>query len=304
MTPEGNFEGRTILSRVRGDEEIGRFRGLEPEDVAAAPGSGAGDAAGGAGAAAAAGARRQGHRCVEWADAGGVRGCGRGRSGRCRLPRPRADRGERYRAAAVRAGEALLTLLQGPDGRMARSWKDGRTSGQGVLEDQTHVAAGLLALYEATWDERWFVAARRIMDATLEHFADPAGGFFDTADDHEPLPARPKELQDNAAPSGNAMAATVLLGLAALTGEGRYRDAAERSLGLVSAYAARYPTGFAQWLLALDFAISHGARDRDRRRPGRPRHGSAAGAGARRVPAARGGRAHPRRGDQRDPAPA
>ena len=156
----------------------------------------------------------------------------------------------------MRAGEALLTLLQGPDGRMARSWKDGRTSGQGVLEDQTHIAAGLLALYEATWDERWFVAARRIMDATLEHFADPAGGFFDTADDHEPLPARPKELQDNALPSGNAMAATVLLGLSALTGEGRYRDAAERSLGLVSAYAARYPTGFAQWLLALDFAIS------------------------------------------------
>ena len=230
VTPEGNFEGRTILSRVRGDEEIGRFRGLEPEEVgsrlararamllearARRPQPARDDKAI---------AAWNGLMLAAFADAAVVLSS---------LPAAAAgvDRGERYRAAAVRAGEALLTLLQGPDGRMARSWKDGRTSGQGVLEDQAHVAAGLFALYEATWDERWFVAARRIMDATLEHFADPAGGFFDTADDHEPLPARPKELQDNALPSGNAMAATVLLALAALTGEGRYRDAAERLAG-------------------------------------------------------------------------
>jgi uncharacterized protein YyaL (SSP411 family) len=257
VTDEGNFEGRTILARVRGDEEVGRLRGLEPEEVATRlararallldarsrrPQPARDDKAI---------ASWNGLMLAAFADAAVVLGSLPGTAAGAR-----GDRGERYRAAAIRAGDALLTRLQGPDGRMRRSWKDGRTSGQGVLEDQSHVAAGLFALYEATWDERWFVAARRIMDATLEHFADPAGGFFDTADDHEPLPARPKELQDNALPSGNAMATSVLLALAALTGEGRYRDAAERSLGLVTAYAARYPTGFAQWLLALDYAIS------------------------------------------------
>jgi uncharacterized protein YyaL (SSP411 family) len=144
----------------------------------------------------------------------------------------------------------------GPDDRLRRSWKDGRATADGVLEDHACLAEGLLALYEATFDERWFVAARRLADRILDGFADPAGGFFDTDDGHERLVIRPKDLQDNAVPSGNAMAVTVLLRLGALTGEGRYRDAAERALGLVTGVVARYPGAFAQWLVALDFALA------------------------------------------------
>ena len=130
-----------------------------------------------------------------------------------------------------------------PDGSLRRSWKDGRASQAGVLEDYTHLAEGLLALYEATFDERWFTAARELMDQVLARFADPAGGFFDTAADAEQLVTRPKDLQDNALPSGNAMAVTVLLKLAALTGEGRYRDAAEGSLRLVRCLCRSVPVG-------------------------------------------------------------
>jgi uncharacterized protein YyaL (SSP411 family) len=125
-----------------------------------------------------------------------------------------------------------------------------------VLEDYTHLAEGLLALYEATFDERWFETARRLVDRVLERFADPAGGFFDTANDHERLITRPRDPQDNAVPSGGAMAATVLLRLAAWTGEGRYRDAADRALGTTTTYLERYPTGFAQWLVAATFAAA------------------------------------------------
>ena len=84
----------------------------------------------------------------------------------------------------------------------------------------------------------------------LAHFADPQGGFFDTADDHEALITRPKGLQDNAIPSGGAMAAEVLLRLAAFTADDRYRTAAESAIAGVAAYARRYPTAFAQWLNA------------------------------------------------------
>jgi uncharacterized protein YyaL (SSP411 family) len=164
--------------------------------------------------------------------------------------------GARYREAAVRCASMLVDALRSPDGRLRRSWKDGRASHDGVLEDSTHLADGLLALYEATFDERWFVVARDLMEQVLAQFADPAGGFFDTAADAEALITRPKDLQDNAVPSGNAMAATVLLRLAALTGEGRYRDAAEAALRLTAAFVDRYPTGFAQWLIALDFALA------------------------------------------------
>ena len=162
----------------------------------------------------------------------------------------------RYVTAGVRAATAITGGLLAEDGSLARSWKDGRATGQGVLEDYADLADGLLALYEATFDERWFAAARALMDRVLARFADPAGGFFDTADDHERLVARPKDPQDNAVPSGNGMATLVLLRLAAWTGEGRYRDAAEAACRTVTAYLPRYPTGFAQWLVALDLAFA------------------------------------------------
>jgi uncharacterized protein YyaL (SSP411 family) len=163
---------------------------------------------------------------------------------------------ERLTAAAVRAAEVICAGLLAGDGSLRRSWKDGRAVGQGVLEDYADLAEGLLALYETTFDERWFVIAQRLMDRVLERFADPAGGFFDTADDHERLITRPRDVQDDAVPSGGAMATTVLLRLAAWTGEARYREAAERALGTVAPFLARYPTGFAQWLVAATFATA------------------------------------------------
>ena len=125
----------------------------------------------------------------------------------------------------------------------------------GYLEDYANLAEGLLALYETTFDAKWFTAARELADELLAHFTDPQGGFFDTSDDHEELVTRPKDMQDNAVPSGNAMAVTVLLKLAAYTGDSRYADAAEHALGAVQRALAAAPLGFAQWLCALDFDL-------------------------------------------------
>src|SRR6185295_17607286 len=157
---------------------------------------------------------------------------------------------------AERAAGAIVDGLLRPDGSLGRSWKDGRAVGSGVLEDYTHLADGLLALYEASYEEKWFKIAKALLDRVLEHFADPAGGFFDTADDHERLVTRPKDVQDNAVPSGNAMATRVLLRLAAWTGDGAYRSAAERAMRTVVPFVGRYPTGFAQWLGAMDLALA------------------------------------------------
>jgi uncharacterized protein YyaL (SSP411 family) len=167
----------------------------------------------------------------------------------------RLEGGQRYVDAAAQAADTILGGLLAPDGRLGRSWKDGRASGDGVLEDYADLADGLLALYEATWDERWFSVARDLADQVLARFADPAGGFFDTAADHEALVARPRDPQDNATPSGGSMATLVLLRLAALTGEGRYRTAAERAMRQVTPFVGRYPSGFANWLTAMDFAL-------------------------------------------------
>ncbi len=159
-----------------------------------------------------------------------------------------------YAGAATNAADAVWAGLWTPSGRLLRSWKDGRAMHAAVLEDHADLAEGLLALYQATFEPRWFVASRELAELIVTRFADPAGGWFDTADDHETLVARPKGLQDNALPSGGAMAAVVLLRLAALTGEGHLRTAAEAAVAGMAPLAASHPNGFAWWLVAADLA--------------------------------------------------
>src|SRR5205085_8229394 len=143
--------------------------------------------------------------------------------------------------------EFLLSALRRPDGALHRTWKPGHAAHlNGYLEDHANVADGLVALYEATFDARWLVAATSLADIILERFADTEnGGFFDTSSDHEVLISRPKDLFDNATPSGNAVAADVLLRLGLLTGRSDYRNAAQSVLELLREPMTRYPLGFA-----------------------------------------------------------
>ena len=160
-----------------------------------------------------------------------------------------------YYAIARKNANFDLTALQ-RDGRLLRTWKNGQAKLGGYLEDYAFLADGLLALYQTDFDVRWFAEARGLVKVMLDHFGDKTnGGFFDTSDDHEELITRPKSLQDNAIPSGNAMAVRVLLLLASLTGEARYYDQAGRALKTLSGTMRQYPTAFGHWLGALDFYL-------------------------------------------------
>jgi uncharacterized protein len=115
---------------------------------------------------------------------------------------------DEYRLVAERNADFILRKLRAENGRLRRSWKAGDVRHTGYLEDHANLIEGLLALYETTFNERWFAAARELADTMLAHSTDPAGGFFDASDDAEALVTRPKDLQYNAVRSGNAMAAT------------------------------------------------------------------------------------------------
>ncbi|HZS34860.1 MAG TPA: thioredoxin domain-containing protein [Methylomirabilota bacterium] len=160
-----------------------------------------------------------------------------------------------YLGVAVRNAEFLLSALV-VDGRLQRTWKDGRARLLGYLEDHAMVADGLLALHEATLDGRWLDEARRLADTMLDLFWD-AGveGFFDTGRDHEALIVRPRNLFDSAVPSGSSVAADVLLRLAVVTGETVYERRAVETLRAVAPLMARYPAGFGRFLAALDFHL-------------------------------------------------
>jgi len=159
--------------------------------------------------------------------------------------------------AGIKNAEFLLSTMRRADGSLYRTWKPGHAAHlNGYLEDHANVADGLIALFEATFDPRWLTASTSLADIILAHFADADnGGFFDTSSDHETLISRPKDVFDNATPSGNAVAADALLRLALLTGKDEYERAARGVLEVLREPMARYPMGFARSLSALDFLL-------------------------------------------------
>jgi uncharacterized protein YyaL (SSP411 family) len=142
------------------------------------------------------------------------------------------------------------------DGRLMRTWKDDRPRLNAYLEDHAFLLEALLRLYEATFEERWFVEARALADTIIERFSDrEQGGFYTTSDDHEQLVARRKDLEDHPIPAGGSSAAFGLLRLAALTGSHVYEEAALGHLHLIHELGPRHPHAFGHLLRALDFHL-------------------------------------------------
>jgi uncharacterized protein YyaL (SSP411 family) len=227
-TAEGNFEGANILTRGEGDpEKLGEWRcklyGVREKRVW--PGL-------------------DDKRLCSWnglmisalAEAGAVL------------------ENELYLDAARKCADFVLTKMRDDSGRLLRTWKDGAGRLNAYLEDHAYMVEALLTLYEATWEPRWFNAAREIADTMIERFADDErGGFFDTSADHEQLITRRKSLEDNPIPAGNSSAAFGLLRLTALTGERLYEEHSVGVFRLLHEVAARHPQAFAHLLQAMDF---------------------------------------------------
>ena len=163
---------------------------------------------------------------------------------------------QKYLDAAAKAADFLLTKLRRDDGRLLHTWRHGEAKLDAYLDDYANLAGGLVSLYEATFDGQHLDQAIALVQTILDHFTDSTdGGFFYTADDHEQLIVRNKDLYDNAVPSGNAMAATVLLRLGKLTGEQKYLDAATGAMQTTVGLMRQAPAGVAQILIALDMHL-------------------------------------------------
>jgi uncharacterized protein YyaL (SSP411 family) len=235
VTERGNFEGKNILHLAQGPEApepegLGEMREalLEARSQRVWPGL-------------------DDKRLASWnalaiaafADAGAVLG--------------RAD----YLDAARACAEFVLGQLRDESGNLLRTYKDGRAHLNAYLEDHAFLLEALLALYESTFEERWFAEAQALADTTVERFGDPErGGFYSTSGDHEELIARRKEVGDHPIPSGNSSAAMGMLRLAALTGERRYEEAGTGVFALFANPAVQHPDAFAHMLCALDLHLS------------------------------------------------
>ncbi|MGH2991297.1 MAG: thioredoxin domain-containing protein [Solirubrobacterales bacterium] len=162
-----------------------------------------------------------------------------------------------YLDAAIACAEFVQRDLRDQRGRLLRSYKDGEARIGAYLEDHAYLLEALLTLYEATFEARWFDAARDVGDEMVERFGDrERGGFFTTAEDGEQLIARRKDIDDHPIPSGNSAAAYGLLRLAALTGEHSYEQHAVGVFRLLHGAATRQPQALAHLLQALSFHLS------------------------------------------------
>ena len=179
----------------------------------------------------------------------------------------------RYVDAAERNATFLLGAMR-PDGRLLRTWKDGRAHLLGYLEDYAFLINGLISLHEATFAHRWLHAARELCDEMIGLFWDgDTGGMFDVGADHERLIVRPRERFDNAIPSGESAAAEALLRLGVIGGDEEYLSKAALLLRGAAPTAGPYALGHGNWLKVfelyfaepMEVAIVGGARDADTR---------------------------------------
>ncbi|MCC9607694.1 thioredoxin domain-containing protein [Blastopirellula sp. JC732] len=159
----------------------------------------------------------------------------------------------KYLAAAERAADFLFDTMLDPNGRLLHSYRQGVAKLAAYLDDYANLANACITLYEATFDDRWLDRAIDLSNLMIRHFADPAGGgFYFTADDHEQLIARNKDLYDNSVPSGNSMAAVVLLRLSALLGNTDLLDEALTAMRVAAPLMKKHPTATGQMLTAVD----------------------------------------------------
>ncbi|MGM9521748.1 MAG: thioredoxin domain-containing protein [Oscillospiraceae bacterium] len=158
----------------------------------------------------------------------------------------------RYLEAAGRAVSFVGKNLKESNGRLLARWREGETAHPGKLEDYAFYAWGLLELYGATFRTDLLEEACALAKLLLELFFDwEQGGFYPYAKDGEQLITRTKEVYDGAMPSGNAVAALVISRMARLTGETRWREAANLQLSYLAGAIQSYPSGHSFTLLTL-----------------------------------------------------
>jgi len=247
VTPSGNWERRNILNLPRPIAEAAKGLGRDPEELEA-------ELAESRAKLLAARDRRvppgkDTKVLVSW---NGLAIAALAQAGRA-LAEPR------FLEAAARAAGFLLDRLRSEDGRLRHTYKDGVAKLDAYLDDYACLIDGLTRLYEATGAPRWIASAIELADVMVAEFRDEEhGGFFFTGNRHEALIARQKDLFDDATPSGNGMAATALLRLAALTGRDDLERIGREAVEVAGPVIESAPAAGGQSLIALDFALAPG----------------------------------------------
>jgi uncharacterized protein YyaL (SSP411 family) len=162
----------------------------------------------------------------------------------------------KYAEAARKAVDFIFDQMRGPNGRLLHRYRDGQAGITANVDDYAFLIWGLIELYEATFDAPLLEMALKLNEEMLKHFwDDKSGGLFFTPDDGEALIVRKKEIYDGAVPSGNAVAMLNLLRLARFTANTHLEEKANEIGRAFSKAVKQFPSGYTQFLVAVDFGI-------------------------------------------------
>lgn len=157
--------------------------------------------------------------------------------------------------AAVHTGNWLVKNQMKKNGQLFHTYKNGKASIDGFLEDYSFTADAFIRLYEITFDEVWIERAKLVTGYAVEHFYDSASGmFFFTSDLANDLIARKMDLSDNVIPSSNSSMARVLFKLGTITANQDYIQMSSQMLSNMYDGMEAYGSAYSNWgLLALNF---------------------------------------------------
>lgn len=161
----------------------------------------------------------------------------------------------RYLDAATKAAGFIRSNLY-RNSKLLRRYRDGESLFPGTVNDYAFLIHGLLTLYESDFDSQWVRWAETLQAKQNDLFWDGEnGGYFFTEANQKELLIRKKEFDDGVTPSGNSLAALNLLRLHDLTFDEKYEKRLEKLLGVISHIAKRYPAGYAQAMMAIDYSL-------------------------------------------------
>ncbi|MGE5841597.1 MAG: thioredoxin domain-containing protein, partial [Deltaproteobacteria bacterium] len=162
-----------------------------------------------------------------------------------------------YADAAESAVEFFLKGMRKPDGRLLHRFREGEAGIEATVDDYAFLVWGLIETYEATFQARFLETALVMNSDMIRHFWDQrGGGLYFTSDDAENLIVRKKEVYDGAVPSGNAVAMHNLLRLSRYTGDAGLEQRAFEIQKAFSEQVRQFPSGYTQFLCAVDFGLS------------------------------------------------
>ncbi len=166
---------------------------------------------------------------------------------------------ERFLNAAKRNAQFIITTQSKEDGGLNHSYKEGKSTINGYLEDYATTIDVLIAIYENTLEEKWLQHARNLTNYTLDHFFDDTSKmFYYTSNQDAPLVSRTIEYRDNVIPSSNSMMAKNVFKLSHYYSNSAFEKIAMTMLNNMLPELEKYPSAFSNWMdLMLNYTNNY-----------------------------------------------